>query len=615
MSTPNANAKVAIEIYVDDKGSVRIREFAGNTKNALDDIDQKNQGITGRIKTGWASVKGAWVEVMGVLMALRGAWELINSSAKAKQEEVAFSNLAASYGVSANKMIADLKRMSGETVADAELIKSAGTAMMMGLDPTSIVGLMKIARGTAKQTGQTITQAFNDITLASARQSKMILDNLGIILDVDKANKDYAESIGKTSAQLNDMERKQAFLNATLKAGDELLAKMGNQTDTAADKLERWKASAQNGMQVAGNLLLYVVMGVEMGFTGIGVVFNKVIEYYFKLESILAKTGSKVVGLGEKIPLVGRFFTKGRKALDSFSNGLKNVSDNAHLAANVGIKHLQETADTMSATWKAGGDAIGTYNKGLREQKAAAEALAEAQKKLEDQKKKFIEDEKKAANAQQSLIEEMYKEAGFGAEAYFQQESNKLIKKASDWEKAGADTLQVEEWLYEQLGKLSTEAWSKGEAAAGQYMDSLQAQSRTLVDEFNELQVQVTERLDEIGIKAEQLDGYNMHLSASFDGSAVSYGVDSLISKFQELQRASGVARAGSDAGTGESEQEKKYDPFNETTDEFIERVDNESSQGNQSGTTINNYNFNAKMSRSDVNNVIDEQRRRESRS
>jgi len=81
MSTPNANAKVAIEIYVDDKGSVRIREFAGNTKNALDDIDQKNQGITGRIKAGWASVKGAWVEVMGVLMALAEAWNPLNTAA------------------------------------------------------------------------------------------------------------------------------------------------------------------------------------------------------------------------------------------------------------------------------------------------------------------------------------------------------------------------------------------------------------------------------------------------------------------------------------------------------------------------------------------------------
>ncbi|RLF32701.1 MAG: hypothetical protein DRN07_04430 [Thermoplasmata archaeon] len=118
--------------------------------------------------------------------------------------------------------------------------------MMMGIRPEALTRLMAIARATAKMTGQEVTKAFEDITLGIARQSKMILDNLGIIIRVEEANRRYAASLGKTASQLTDAEKKQAFLNAALEAGEDLMHRLGDQSDTTADKVQRLKTQFSN---------------------------------------------------------------------------------------------------------------------------------------------------------------------------------------------------------------------------------------------------------------------------------------------------------------------------------------------------------------------------------
>ncbi len=151
----------------------------------------------------------------------------IEGTAILKQEK-AFTNLAASAGASSDAVIKSLKAVSRGMVSEADLIKSAGTAMMLGIPVDKLADMMRIAEATSRQTGQTVTEAFNDISKGVGRQSRMILDNLGIIVDVDKANKSYATSLGKTSDALTDAEKKQAFMNAVLSAGNDLVNRIGS---------------------------------------------------------------------------------------------------------------------------------------------------------------------------------------------------------------------------------------------------------------------------------------------------------------------------------------------------------------------------------------------------
>lgn len=225
----------------------------------------KRTSLLQKFKANWLAVTAA----IGVIWAtaMKGM-EMAQAGAANQTQGMAFANLAASYGVSADAMVADLRRVSGETVSVQQLVEKAGSAMLLGVEAKVIPKLMEIAKASSKITGQTVTEAFGDISLGMARQSKLILDNLGIMVDVDKANKAYAASLGKTSEQLSDFERKQAFANAVLEAGQEIIDRTGKNVDSNADKMAKLSASVDNLQLSFGRLIATPVGGFSGALAG-----------------------------------------------------------------------------------------------------------------------------------------------------------------------------------------------------------------------------------------------------------------------------------------------------------------------------------------------------------
>ena len=105
-------------------------------------------------------------------------------------------------------------------------------AILLGIQQDKLVDLMKIARAASKAMGTTVSEAaFSDISLGIGRQSRLILDNLGIIVRVGVAYDKYAESVGTTADALTDFEKKQAFQNAVIEAGQDIVERSATGID------------------------------------------------------------------------------------------------------------------------------------------------------------------------------------------------------------------------------------------------------------------------------------------------------------------------------------------------------------------------------------------------
>ena len=218
-------------------------------ERSMRDIKHTTKKATQAVTTMWMGAAA------GIYAAIK-VWDRAKMAARAEQEKKSFESLAASYGTNADKIVADLQRASGETIDMMTMINKAGTAMMMGITPESLSKLMEIAKATSRMTGQTVTKSFEDISLAVGRQSKMILDNLGIIVRVEEANKDYAKQMGIVGRELTDAEKKQAFLNATINAGEELIARLGGQNETTSEKVQQIEASIKDLSVTLGSMLI-----------------------------------------------------------------------------------------------------------------------------------------------------------------------------------------------------------------------------------------------------------------------------------------------------------------------------------------------------------------------
>lgn len=136
-----------------------------------------------------------------------------------------------------------LRRMRASTrglVDDLALMTSANRGVLlglteMGIDMAEVAGVATIL---GRAVGQDATKSTEDLTIALARQSPMILDNLGIKLNLTEANERYAASLGKTVDQLTDEEKKLAFASAAMDAAREKAKALGDQQLTVAENIQ-----------------------------------------------------------------------------------------------------------------------------------------------------------------------------------------------------------------------------------------------------------------------------------------------------------------------------------------------------------------------------------------
>lgn len=170
-----------------------------------------------------------------------------------------FNSITQSQGLGAGSdVLGRLRTASQGTISDRGLQLGANNALFLGAAETTdqLELLITAGRRLGEVMGRTATEGLNDLAIGIGRQSRLILDNLGLIVQVESANEAYAASLGKTSEELTDNERKIAFQTAAFDAINEKLRQLGAEQDTAAKALSRLGASFANfGAQLAGPLL------------------------------------------------------------------------------------------------------------------------------------------------------------------------------------------------------------------------------------------------------------------------------------------------------------------------------------------------------------------------
>jgi hypothetical protein len=388
-----SNHKFIIEAGVD--GTPHVKALGA----AVDEVGDKTERFVKNSSVSLNNLLVLWAKITAALYSVKKAWDMAESAEKAKQEARAFENLAKSHEASADKIIRDLKRTSGGAIDTMTAIQKAGTAMMMGINPDALSRLMAIARATAQQTGQEVTKAFSDITLAVARQSNKILDNLGIIVKVEQANERYAATLGKSAQNLNDTERAQAFLNAALEAGEGLMKRLGDQTQTSAEKMQQFKAQLSEIKQFAGETLAPA--------------FQPILDLINALSGLLP--GGRTP-LEDQIGVVERTLERYKSALQGYKNELSNLKGQTGFGFSWGasgspmdavfgaskdkiadlekeikkyetlVGVVERNLQRLNAVNRDGEDAIKAIAKALREENAALESskVSEAVKKIAD---------------------------------------------------------------------------------------------------------------------------------------------------------------------------------------------------------------------------------------
>jgi len=243
---PDSNIDIAIRARNQASGAIReVKSEIGGLRGAL---EQAAGGfdlgglLTGGI-AGFAIGGGINMLVGGVQQAASAVADLSEKGLRLEAVRSSFESLAQSAGQAGGAILSALRQASGGMVSDMDLMLSANKAMMLGVADTAdeMTALLEIARTRGQAMGLSVTQAFSDIVTGLGRESALILDNLGIVIDREKAMSDYAASIGTTADALDSVQRKQALVNAVMEQNA-----AGGGAETAANAFSSLGAAMEN---------------------------------------------------------------------------------------------------------------------------------------------------------------------------------------------------------------------------------------------------------------------------------------------------------------------------------------------------------------------------------
>jgi len=252
-------------------------------------INVKEKGAkkaAGNIKSLTSSMKMMALQAVTVTAVVQGLKKSIQMSAEMEGVRRGFDNLAKSQGFS-TAAFNKFKKATDGTIDSLTLMKQANNAMLLGITDSEdqMADMFDVAQRLGAALGVDTVQAVESLVTGLGRQSKLMLDNLGIMVDTNKAYEDYADSIGKTTSQLTDQERKTAFVNAAMAEANMLVAQLGEEQLTTKDAMAQAATAASDVAVSMGNFLAPAIIRASTLFAGAGKAVSDYLDSLIELDN------------------------------------------------------------------------------------------------------------------------------------------------------------------------------------------------------------------------------------------------------------------------------------------------------------------------------------------
>ena len=203
-------------------------------------------------------------------LGIRQVFEFGKQAASVNLMKQSFNSLIAPTEKS-SESLNKLREATDGTVSDFKLLQQANNAMILGVSKNTdeMSEMFDMAQRLGKALGRDTASSVESLITGVGRQSRLMLDNIGIIVKVDDAQKDYAMSLNKSVSALTETEKKQAFQNAVMDAARKKVELLGDEQSSATETFDRFSASSQNASIALGdfaNLGLEPAVGLMSSF-------------------------------------------------------------------------------------------------------------------------------------------------------------------------------------------------------------------------------------------------------------------------------------------------------------------------------------------------------------
>jgi len=207
-----------------DVASKNLEAGLASAKTAVErtakDIDKSVKGLGDSMRDVGGAVTIAVSAPIGSLAGT--AFAFTSLAGKYSSVEDAFKSMTKDMGIDAKKFQRGVADATGGQIDNLTILQNATKGLaLIGEDAFNDFGkdftkMAELSKKAGRATGQDVDFMFTSLVTGIARESKLILDNLGISLDITKAKEDYAKALGVEADALTASQEKNAVLNAAL---------------------------------------------------------------------------------------------------------------------------------------------------------------------------------------------------------------------------------------------------------------------------------------------------------------------------------------------------------------------------------------------------------------
>ena len=214
-------------------------------------------------------------------LGVRQLGKFATTASKVENMERAFKTLSGEVDHSQDSLN-KLKEATNGTMSEFDLFQQANNAMILGVSKNSdeMAEMFDIAQRLGRALGKDTASSVESLITGIGRQSRLMLDNIGIIVKADEAYASYAKKLGISVDQLTDAEKKQAFLTSAMESARTKVKEIGVEIETNQDVYDNLGRATAELSVATGDVLQPALVSTSKAFTSL---FDATTKYFNSL--------------------------------------------------------------------------------------------------------------------------------------------------------------------------------------------------------------------------------------------------------------------------------------------------------------------------------------------
>jgi hypothetical protein len=285
---------------MDSRDSNMARGLGGLTGAEGRDFAKQAQGLGGLVHV--------YATFAANVFALSAAFSALSRAADVTNMTKGLDQLGAASGRALGSLSKQLVTVTDGAISMREAMTATAQASAGGMTNASILRMGEVAKQASQALGVAMPDALSRISRGITKLEPELLDEIGIMVRVDRTSQDYAASIGKTTAALTDFEKRQAFANAVLEQGEKKFGAIKLDANPYAKILASMENIAQTGLELVNKVLSPILTILSTSPTALAT----------------AMAGIAAILIKQAVPAIG-----------SFKESLKASAENATKLSNL----------------------------------------------------------------------------------------------------------------------------------------------------------------------------------------------------------------------------------------------------------------------------------------